>query len=446
MPLIKNSEHIAEIVGYSSEGAGVARVEGQVVFVPGTILGERCRIQIIKVNKKIAYGRLVSVEDASPHRTVPECASYPKCGGCDFWHMDYEAELAAKQEHVRSTITRIGGIETEIAPIVGAKEITRYRNKAQFPVGMQKGNIVSGFYRTHSHDIVPCSDCKIQSQFACKIQHIVLDWMREFSIAPYDEESGRGVMRHIYVRNAMVCLVVTQKPAHCSVLVSRIMREYPETSGILLNYHRAKTNVILGDRIEVLHGDEDVLDTLCGNEFKIAPHAFYQVNHAQTEVLYSLVMEAAALCGEETVLDLYCGAGTITLSLAAHAKRVIGVEIVPQAVENAKKNAERNKLENVEFLCADAAKAAIALKEREIHANVIVVDPPRKGLSSELIRTIHAFAPERVVYVSCDPATLARDLKEFQQYGYQTKTITPVDMFPRTRHVETVVVMSRANT
>lgn len=443
MPLQKNSEHNVTITGYSSDGAGVARAEGQVVFVPGTILGETCRIKIVKAKKNIAYGRLISVENKSPHRIDPECECFPQCGGCHFWHMDYTAELAAKQEHVRSVMTRIGGIQTQISEIVAAPEITRYRNKAQFPVGCRNGQIVSGFYRGHSHDIVPCNDCKIQSLFANAIRRIVLDWMGEFKIAPYDEASGAGVVRHIYVRNTMVCLVVTKKPQHCDALIIKITREFPETTGILLNYQRDNTNVILGEQTETLYGAGSISDTLCGNTFEIGPHAFYQVNHAQAETLYSLVLELGAFTGEETVLDLYCGAGTITLALAQRARRVIGVEIVPQAIENAKRNAEENGIKNVEFLCADAAAAASALEQRGIDVDTIVVDPPRKGLSSELIVTMHAFSPAHIIYVSCDPATLARDLRELKQVGYRTETVVPVDMFPRTKHVETVALLVR---
>lgn len=442
MQLVKNSEHTVKITGYSSEGAGVARIEGQVVFIPGTIRDEVCKIKILKVNKNIAFGKLLSVEEASPYRVKSECEVYPKCGGCDFWHLSYEEELRFKEEQVQNVITRIGGLDLKVEPIVGSMNILHYRNKAQFPVG-KADKCVCGFYRTHSHDIAPCNSCKIQSHFANAIAKCVLSWMDDFNIEPYDEKTGKGTVRHIYVRNNMLCLVVTDKPKKCDELVARILESHPETSGILLNYNRENTNVILGKKIETLWGDADVIDTLCGNEFAIAPHAFYQVNHNQAEVLYNLAIEKAKLTGSETVLDLYCGAGTITLALARYAKEVIGVEIIPEAIVNAKENAKRNGIENTEFICGDATKAAETLKERGISADVVVVDPPRKGLTPDLIKTISGIAPSRVVYVSCDPATLARDLKLFGEVGYETKSVTPVDMFPRTRHCECVAEIER---
>ncbi len=443
MPLTKNSEHLAEITGYTGDGAGVARIDGQVVFIPGTITGELCRVKILKVNRTVAYGRLLSVERASEHRIAPDCPAYPKCGGCAYRHMDYEAELAAKQAHVCSVLARIGGVTVAVDPIVAAPDTARYRNKAQFPVGMQNGQPVAGFYRAHSHDIVPCEDCLIQSEFANAARRVVLAWMRDCAVPAYDEATGRGVVRHIYVRNTMLCLVVARTCPQTDALVDRVRRALPDVSGVLLNYQPEKTNVILGARTELLFGAEYVADTLCGNAFQIAPHAFYQVNHAQTERLYAHAIQLAGLSGRETVLDLYCGAGTITLALAAHAGRAIGAEIVPQAVENARIAAQRGGYENVEFFCADAAKAANALEKRGVSVDVVVVDPPRKGLDPALIETIAQLAPARVVYVSCDPATLARDVARFAPKGYAAQRITPFDLFPRTRHVETVCLLSK---
>ena len=442
MQPVKNQEYEVEISGYNSDGAGVARISGQVVFIPGVIRGEICKIKILKVNKNIAYGKVVSVEKASPFRVESRCEAFPKCGGCDFWHMAYEEELRFKEEQVQNVITRIGGLGLKVEPIVGAKDIFHYRNKAQFPVG-KSGRCVCGFYRTHSHDIVPCSDCKIQSHFANAVSQTVLSWMDDFGVEPYDEKTGRGIVRHIYVRNTMLCLIVTKKPDKCDELIKRVKEKHPETSGIILNYNKENTNVILGKKTETLWGESDVVDTLCGNVFAIAPHAFYQVNHDQAETLYGIAIKMANLTGEKVALDLYCGAGTITLALCRGAKKVIGVEIIPQAVENARENAKRNGIENVEFICGDATKAAETLKDRRIRADVVVVDPPRKGLTPDLIKTIGEIAPERVVYVSCDPATLARDLKLFGNEGYETKSVTPVDMFPRTRHCECVAEICR---
>lgn len=442
MPLVKNSEYEVKITGYSSDGAGVSRIDGQVVFVSGTIDGEACRIKILKVNKNVAYGKLVSVIAPSENRIKPECKYYPRCGGCDFHHMSYDEELRAKENQVQSVISRIGGLDIKVEPIVGSENISRYRNKAQFPIGMAD-KIVSGFYRSHSHDIVPCDDCIIQSEFANKVCKTVILWMEKFNISPYDEREGKGIVRHIYVRNTMLCLVVTKKPKFLAELTDIVLKAHPETSGIILNYNSESTNVILGNKDEVIFGEGFVTDTLCGNEFELSPHAFYQVNHAQAERLYALAIEKAGLSGNETVIDLYCGAGTITLALAKYAKSAIGVEIVPQAIQNAKENAKRNGAENVEFICGDATLAASELKRRGISADVVVVDPPRKGLTPELIKTIAEISPKRVVYVSCDPATLARDLKLFGEVSYKTESVTPVDMFPRTRHCECVASLRK---
>ncbi len=444
MPLVKNSEHTVTITGYNSDGAGVTRIDGQVVFVPGVIEGEVCEIKILKVNKNIAYGKLISVIEPSKCRIPSTCRYFPKCGGCDFHHMAYEEELRAKENQVQSVISRIAGLDIKVSPIVGADNVFAYRNKAQFPVGEKEGKAVSGFYRAHSHDIVPCDVCAIQSDFANAICKTVLYWMNEYLISTYNENTGKGVLRHIYVRNTMLCLVVTKKPKFLQELIQLVLKNHPETSGIILNYNRENTNVILGKKDEVIYGEGCVLGTLCGNEFELSPHAFYQVNHVQAEKLYALAIEKAKLSGNETVIDLYCGAGTITLALAKHAKHTIGVEIVPQAVENAKKNAKRNGISNVEFICGDATAAADELKARGVSSDVVVVDPPRKGLTPELIKTIAEINPKRVVYVSCDPATLARDLKLFDEVNYKTESVTPVDMFPRTRHCECVASLREA--
>lgn len=444
MPLVKNSEHTVKITGYNSDGAGVSRVDGQVVFIPGVIEGEVCRIKILKANKNIAYGRLLEIVEPSERRTESACPYFPKCGGCDFQHMDYKEELRAKENQVQSVISRIAGLDIKVSPIVGAENVSRYRNKAQFPIGEKEGKAVSGFYRVHSHDIIPCDDCIIQSGFANAICKTVLLWMNRFNIPPYDEKKNTGVVRHVYVRNTMLCLVVTRKPKFLQELTRLVLKNHPETSGIILNYNKENTNVILGKKDEVIYGKGYVLGTLCGNEFELSPHAFYQVNHAQAEKLYALAIEKAELSGNETVIDLYCGAGTITLALAKYAKSAIGVEIVPQAILNAKKNAERNGVGNVEFICGDTTLAAEELKRRGICADVVVVDPPRKGLTPELIKTIAEINPKRVVYVSCDPATLARDLKLFGEVNYKTESVTPVDMFPRTRHCECVASLRGA--
>ena len=443
----KGNIHTVEITAYTSEGAGIARIDGMAVFVPLSLRGEVCEIMILKVEKSFAYAKLIRVIKPSPERVESECEYYPKCGGCTMWHMSYEEELRVKEEHVRSCIERIAKVDAPVLPIIGAENKHRYRNKAQFPVGK---DATSGFYRPRSHDIVPSGTCLIQSEIADKIRVEVHKWQKMCNIPSYDEKSGKGVLRHIYVRNgkggALLCLVATEKPKDTDKLIEIIRESCPEVCGIVLNINKEKTNVILGNKYITLWGKSTLSDELCGTEFSISPAAFYQVNHAQTEKLYDIATDFALSNGAKTALDLYCGIGTITLKLAKKLEHVIGVEVVPQAIEDAKKNAEINGIENAEFICADAGEAAQMLASRGEKPDAIVVDPPRKGLSPEVIAEIKRMSPETVVYVSCDPATLARDLKIFtDDNSYEVKTIQPVDMFPRTKHVECCVMLCRVH-
>ena len=443
--MIKGDVFTVEIEGYTSEGAGIARVDGMAVFVPLALRGERCEIKILKVEKSFAYAKLIDVLEKSSARVESECEFYPKCGGCSLWHMSYEEELRLKEERVASAVSRIACLSTPVLPIIGADETHRYRNKAQFPVGECAK---SGFYRTRSHDIVPSDVCLIQSEVADKLRAVVHKWQEKFGIPSYDEKSGRGVLRHIYVRNgaggALLTLVVTKKPKATDALIEMVKDAVPETCGIMLNVNKKNTNVILSDEYVNIYGKSELTDTLCGNSFAISPAAFYQVNHAQTEKLYDVAVTAALAGGAKSALDLYCGIGTITLALAKRVEHVIGVEVVPEAIENAKENAKRNGLENAEFFCADAGEAAKKLAARGERPDAIVVDPPRKGISEDVIAAIKEMAPERLVYVSCDPATLARDLKLLTADGsYTALSVQPVDMFPRTKHCEAVCTLQR---
>ncbi|MBQ7055040.1 MAG: 23S rRNA (uracil(1939)-C(5))-methyltransferase RlmD [Oscillospiraceae bacterium] len=437
----KGNIHTVEITAYTSEGAGIARIDGMAVFVPLALRGEVCEIMILKVEKSFAYAKLIRVIEPSPERRESACEYYPKCGGCTMWHMSYEEELRVKEEHVRSCIERISKVDAPVLPIIGADGVKRYRNKAQFPVGK---DATSGFYRPRSHDIVPSESCLIQSEVADKIRAAVHEWQKMCNISSYDEKSGKGVLRHIYVRNgkggALLCLVVTEKPKNTDRLIEIITEKCPKVCGIVLNINKEKTNVILGNKYITLWGSSTLSDELCGSAFSISPAAFYQVNHAQTERLYDIATSLALSNGAKTALDLYCGIGTITLKLAKSMERVIGVEVVPQAIEDAKQNAELNGIGNAEFICADAGEAAQMLAARGEKPDAIVVDPPRKGLSLDVITEIKRMSPETVVYVSCDPATLARDLKIFEEdKSYKVISVQPVDMFPRTKHCECIV-------
>jgi len=446
--LVKNSIHTVLCTGYTAEAMGVCRIDGRVVFVAGLLRGETAEVQIIKVAERVAYGKINKLLTVSPHRTTPSCAHFPQCGGCATWHMDSEEEAYFKTARVQDAIERIGGFSLTVDPVIPSEKAIRYRNKAQFPVGMQNGKVVSGFYRQRSHAVIPTDDCLLQTKLANAVVSTVRNWMEECSIPAYDEISHKGMIRHVFVRSgdtsAVLCLISKSKPKYLDELISRVRNTHPEITGIVLNLNPDKTNVILGKKTLTLWGDANMTDTLCGLRFTLAPEAFYQVNHDQAERLYELALEYADLDDTQTALDLYCGAGTITLCLARRAKRVLGVEVVPEAIENAKKNAAQNGVSNAEFFCADATDAAINLAKRGELPDVVVVDPPRKGLTREVVDAIATMKPSRVVYVSCDPATMARDLKYLCETAPYTLTrVTPVDLFPKTYHVESCVLLCR---
>lgn len=450
MALQKNKIYRAELTGYTAEGAAVAHIDGMAVFIPGGAIGDQCDIKIIKVGKNLAFGRIEQILVRSKHRIDPACPHAGKCGGCCYQHITYEEELRAKERKVADALRRIGGIEGVLEGITGAPEIIHYRNKAQYPVGEDENGPYTGFYRPRSHDIVKADRCLIVSETAGQIAALVCAWMTENHIPAYQEATHQGLIRHIYVRTGAVsgeahlCLITARAklPAKDD-LIARLTAAVPCLTGIVQNINKRTDNVILGDRTITLWGQPELQDVLCGNVFRLSPHAFYQVNHAQTEQLYACALDFAGLTGKETVIDLYCGAGTITLALAAKASRVIGVEIVPEAVDNARDNAARNNAQNVEFICADASQAAMMLAERGERPDVLTVDPPRKGLSLDALEAIVRMRPPRVVYVSCDPATLARDCKLFSERGYCVSKARAFDLFPRTHHVETVVLLSK---
>ena len=444
--LKENSIYTGTVEGYSSEGLGIVRLDGAVVFVPGTVRGEEIDLRITKVMKTCAAGEVVKLRKPSPERTKPECPYFGQCGGCDFQHMSYTEELRAKRQRVQDALTRLGGTDLQVEEILGAKDPTHYRTKSQYPVG--PGGTI-GFYKARSHQVVGVDRCLIQSEVSDKTAKAVGDWMRRYKISAYDERTGKGLVRHLYVRvnrkgESLCCVVVNGKQLPREPELAAFVRAAaPRTVGVVLNTNTKKGNVILGDKYRTLWGQDFLMDTLCGLRFKLSVPSFYQVNRDQAEVLYGKALEFAGLTGEETVLDLYCGTGTITLCMAAKAKKVIGAEIVPPAIADAKENAARNGIENAEFFCGDAADIAAKLEQDGLRPDVITVDPPRKGLSPEVIASVAAMGPERVVYVSCDPATLGRDVKLFAELGYRAIRACAVDMFPGTRHVETVCLLSK---
>ena len=447
----KNDLFEAEITAMTAEGSGICRADGMAVFVPGTAVGDRCVVRVVKVLKKYAFGRLEELLTTSPDRTTPDCPIAGPCGGCVYRHITYEAELKIKTQRVRDALERIGGFENiPMEPILGAPSRTRYRNKCQLPIGLSKnGEMQMGFYAVNSHRIIDTHTCLLQPEVFDRAAEAFRAWQKLSGESIYDEAAHSGVLRHLYMRcgeksgEVLVCIVANGAKLHGEDLLVKMLREaVPEITGIVLNINRERTNVVLGRELRTLWGKPTIRDTLCRLEFEISPHAFYQVNRTQAEALYNKAAEYAGLTGAETLLDLYCGTGTIGLSMASRAKKLIGSEIIPSAVENARKNAAHNHVTNAEFLCGDAKDAARILYERGERPDVIVIDPPRKGCDAAVITTIAAMRPMRVVYVSCDPATLARDLKQFTAEDYNIEAVTPVDMFPCTAHVETVVLLS----
>ena len=450
--LKKNEIYTVVIEGYTSEALGVCRINGRAVFVPKTVIGEEWRVRIVKVSSTAVYAKAEELIKCADERRVSECAHYGKCGGCDTWHMSYEAELKFKLDRVNGALEHIGKQTVKAESIIGADTYLHYRNKGIMAVAEVSGRPRAGFFRERSHELIVIDDCLIQNELCAKAAIAVTQFMEKYSFHAYDELTGKGTVRNIFCRrayhggDAVVCVVSAKGfGAYTEKLVASIRRSCPEVTGVVLNINKTRGNTILDGEFFTLFGSPDMTDTLCGLRFDISPRAFFQINPPQAEKLYMKALEYAAVTGEDTVLDLYCGAGTISLCLAREAGKVIGAEIVPQAVENARENAAKNGIENAEFICADAGQAAGELKKRGVTPKVVVVDPPRKGMSEDAVKAVASMGAERVVYVSCDPATLARDISVFTSCGYELKKATAVDMFPRTSHVETVVLMSRVS-
>lgn len=455
----KNQLIPLHITAVTSEGNGVGRYRetdesgcGLAVFVPQTAVGDEILCRIVKVEKRFAYGRVESLIRAGTDRledATDGCPVAAPCGGCVFRHVQYEAELRYKWQRVADALQRIGGIDVVPQPIVGGTP-RRYRNKAQYPVAAdERGGVRFGFYAARSHRLVKQRDCLLQPEVFAVILQAIADWAEAAGVRPYDERTRQGLLRHVYLRRAeatgqiMVCLVCTSgRLPDVSGLLNRL-RAIEGVCSVVVNRNSADTNVVLGEETFSLFGDTAIVDELCGLQFSLSPRSFYQVNHDQAERLYALAAEAAALTGSETLLDLYCGTGTIGLSMAHAAGQLIGVEVVEAAVQDARENARRNGIDNARFLCADAGQAAQRLAAEGVRPDVVVLDPPRKGCTPDVVETVAQMAPTRVVYVSCDPATLARDLKLFAERGYETVRVTPVDMFPRTAHVECVCLLTR---
>ena len=455
MPLQKNQILTLRIERLSSDGSGVAHsADGEAVFVPGTAPGDEARVRIVKDCGRYAFGILDELLTPSPDRIPVDCPVAGPCGGCSLRHLDYAAELRAKQESVLDAFRRIGGLEVPVLDILPSPDVDRYRNKVQFPVGIDKNGVPCiGFYAGRTHRIVPCPDCKLQPSVLNEIGNALCAFFAQQVIRPYDEQSGKGLVRHIFLRRGahsgqiMVCLVCTRaKLPHAEQLCTALRGQFPAISTILLNVNAKNTNVILGSENHILYGPGYIEDTLCGVPVRLGPLSFYQVNTLAAERLYGVAAQYAQLTPDDTLLDLYCGMGTIGLSMAEQCRELIGVEIVPEAIESAKANAARMGeavAAKSRFFCADAGQAATQLAAEGLHPDIVMLDPPRKGCDEATLSAVVRMAPRRVVYVSCNPATAARDAAWLEKNGYHTEKVQPVDLFPRTKHCETVVLLSK---
>lgn len=450
-PVSKNEMVTLTIDDIGTEGQGIGKVDGYTLFVDGALPGEEIEAKVIKAGKKFGYGKLMKTIAASPDRVEPVCPIATQCGGCTLQHLSYEGQLKYKQNKVTQLIQRIGKIDSvEVSQTIGMEEPLHYRNKVQFPVREAYGETKIGFYAKRSHRVIETETCYIQDRRNEEIRDLILNWMRAEHIAAYDEAKHRGVIRHIVTRHAKstglmhVTLVINARRLKYVEKLIEILMNCGYVSGIALSVNREKTNVIMGSEVIHLEGQSYVEDTIGDVKFHISPLSFYQVNPVQTEKLYEKALEFAALTGKETVLDLYCGIGSISLFLAKKAKKVIGVEVVEAAIEDALHNAEINEIDNVEFYVGRAEEVVPRLyKDAGIKADVVVVDPPRKGCDERVLDTIVKISPKRIVYISCDPATLARDLHYMTEQGYSVNAVQPVDMFPMTTHVETVCLLKR---
>ncbi|MFC0523653.1 23S rRNA (uracil(1939)-C(5))-methyltransferase RlmD [Pontibacillus salicampi] len=453
-PVNKNETIELTFEDLTHEGNGVGKVNGYPLFVPYALPGEKAQVKVVKVKKNFGFGILLDVKEASQERVDPPCDVYEKCGGCQLQHMSYKMQLDMKQKQVKDAMHKIGHLShVPVHPTIGMEDPWRYRNKVQIPVGeTEEGGLKAGFYRKRSHDIIDMDTCVIQDEHNDRMVEAVRRIAEKYSIEPYKEENHRGVLRHIMVRTGqttgdimVVIITKTKKLPHQEAIVQEIRDTFPNVKSIIHNVNNKRTNVIMGDQTNILWGDKYIVDTIGDIRFNISPKSFYQVNPTQTKALYDQALQYANLKGHETVVDAYCGIGTISLFLAKQAKKVLGVEIVAPAVDDAKKNAKLNNIENAEFYVGEAESLLPWWQSQGLRPDVIVVDPPRKGCDESLLNAMIQMQPEKIVYVSCNPSTLARDLRILEDGGFETQEVQPVDMFPQTGHVECVSHLRRKN-
>lgn len=450
-PVEKNEEYKVTIIAMSSDGSGIAKINNFPIFIPNTAIGDTIKTKIVKVLKNYAFGIVSKIISPSTDRIENDCDVYKQCGGCCYRHISYESELKLKQQLVLDNFERIGKIDAKINNIVGSDNVSNYRNKAQFPVGIdENGKVVAGFYAKRSHRIIPCCDCKLQPTIFSDILKTILDLFNQYHISIYNEHKHTGGIRHIYLRQAdftgeiMLCFVSAKKNLkHSEEICKALVDKFPNIKSIVLNFNNSKGNVILGTECYTLYGNDTITDVMCGVKVQISPLSFYQVNKPQAEKLYKKAIEYAKLSKNDTLLDLYCGIGTIGLSAVTQVKELIGVEIIDKAIENAKINAKINDFKNTRFICDDCKGAVKQLKEEGINTDIIIVDPPRKGCDQEVIDTLIEFSPSKIVMISCNPSTAARDCNLLEQNGYKVIEYTPFDLFPRTAHVEVVCLLEK---
>ena len=447
----KNDIYTAEITDLTNIGSGICRIDGRVVFVPFTAIGDRCRIKILKVKDSYAYGKIEEILTPSPDRIPLDCPSFGKCGGCSFRHITYEAELAAKERFIKDAFTRTANLTPKFLPIIKNDSLTRYRNKAQYPLGRDKdGQAICGFYAQNSHRIVQCSDCLLQPEIFSEITDHILQYIRTGKLSIYNEQENKGVLRHICLRKGHhsgeinVTIVARRNIPELKKLSKDLMTGFPAIKGVVLNLNKKDTNVIMGEEELTIAGEPTIQDTMCQNTVTISPKSFYQVNTPMAEKLYSVAKDFAQPMGK-TVVDVYCGIGTIGLSFAKEAKRLIGIEIVDSAIQNAQLNAAQNDIKNAEFYCSDAHNAAEIIIKAGITPDVVILDPARKGCQKSVLQSLASLNPERIVMISCNPATAARDCAELEALGYRTVKVQGVDLFSRTYHVECVSLLVKTD-
>ena len=449
----KNKEYIFDIISQGYEGEGIAKIDNKYpIFIVGALKGEKVKVRIVKVNKNFAYGKLMEVLEPSEERVNPPCAIYKRCGGCKLQHASYKAQLDFKWDRVKDCVSKIGKLDPTIVKYpLGMENPWRYRNKVQLPIGLINGEVKIGFFAPRSHDIIDMESCLIQDEIGDKVVKLTREWIEKFNIRPYNvdgEYDEKGIVRHIMIRrgfttNEVMIVLVTngEKLPHKEEFVDLMVKNIPGIKSVIQNINSKKTNVILGLESKTLWGEDTISDYIGDFRFNISPLSFFQVNPIQTEVLYGKALEYANLTGNEEVFDAYCGTGTITLFLSQKAKKVYGVEIIPQAIDNAWINAKENKVENVEFFVGESEVVIPDLINKGVKADVVVVDPPRKGCDKKLLDAITNIDAKKIVYVSCDPSTLGRDLQVLEENGYKTLEVQPVDMFPNTAHIENVALL-----